>query len=391
MILKVQPSVVLSDGVRFPFSRGVLTKSLTALGLPLEDAYSFACDIQKEVAGREGGECTKEELIGMVLSRLRERFGEEVAKEYSRLRQGSRQLVVESTGTSMPFSKGLLTVSIQASGVAAETAFEIARLVESGLKAERKTVVTRDEIRKRTAHFLSTTSGEEFARYYLMWRHLKDEATPVIVLIGGGTGTGKSTLAGELGRFLGFKRASSTDSIRQIMGTLFSDQFVPLIHESSYTAYKSLPKPLSASVDPVIFAFQEQAIKICVGVRAMIERAVREGVSMVIDGVHLVPGCVEIGKFGRSAIVSWIMCKVSDEATHRARFSSREAGAGNRLAQRYLENFDAIRKIQDYVISLAEKNGITTVENDDFDKAVVEAMAVVSEDVMRQCGFEAKR
>ena len=125
--------------------------------------------------------------------------------------------------------------------------------------------------------------------------------------------------------------------------------------------------------------------------RAMIERAVREGVSMVIDGVHLVPGCLKIGRFGRSAIMSWIMCKVSDEASHRARFSSREAGAKNRLAQRYLDNFDSIRKIQDYVLSLAEETGITTVENDDFDKAVVEAIAVVSDDVMRQCGFEAKR
>jgi len=377
--------------VRFPFSRGVLTKSLTASGLPLEEAYSFACDIQKEVAGREGAQCMKEELIAMVLLRLRESFGEEIAKEYSRLRGGSRHLVVEGTGTSMPFSKGLLTFSIQASGVAAETAFEIARLVESGFKAERKTLVTRDKIRERTAHFLSTTSGEKFARYYLMWRHLKDEATPVIVLIGGGTGTGKSTMAGELGRFLGFRRASSTDSIRHIMGTLFSDQFVPSIHESSYTAYKSLSTPLPASVDPVVFAFQEQAVKICVGVRAMIERAVREGVSTVIDGVHLVPGCLKIGQFDRSAIVSWIMCKVSDEASHRARFSSREAGAKNRLARRYLENFDSIRRIQNYVLSLAEKNGIRTVENDNFDKAVKEAIAVVSDDVMRQCGFEAKR
>jgi len=377
-------SVISSEGVSFPFSRGLLTKSLAASGVPLEEAYAFACQIEKDMADRGMKECTKEELIQTVISRLQKSYGQNIADSYSRQRRSPRQLVVEGTGASFPFSKGLLTVSIQASGVSTETAFRIAGLVEAELKKANGSVVTRDAIRDRTSHFLSQIAGDEYARRYLMWRRLKDQSLPVVVLVGGGTGTGKSTIAAELGRFFGFKRASSTDSIRQIMKMLFSDEFVPSIHESSYTAHKSLSVPLPSGVDPVVFAFREQAMRICVGVSAMIERAIREGVSMIIDGVHLVPGFLNIGPFRRSAMISWIMSTVSDEASHKARFSSREAGAKNRLAQRYLDNFASIRKIQTYVLSLAEGYQIPIVANDDFDEAVSSAISIVSDDVLRQ-------
>ena len=384
MTRDLPPPVISSDGASFPFSRGLLSKSLAASGLSSKDAYAFACRVQKEMADRKMAKCTKKELMETVVSRLRGDYGDAIADKYLRLRRTSRQLMVEGDETSFPFSKGLLTLSIQASGANTETAFRIARLVERELKKAGGSVVTRGEIRERTANFLSTIAGDEYARRYLMWRRLKDASTPVVVLIGGGTGTGKSTIAAELGRFLGIKRASSTDSIRHIMKTLFSDEFVPSIHESSYMAHKSLSVPLPAGVDPVVFAFQEQATRICVGVSAMIERTIREGVSMIIDGVHLVPGFLKIGRFKRSAIISWVMSMVSDEASHKARFSSREVGARSRLAQRYLDNFGSIRKIQTYVLSLAGEQQIPIVSNDDFDEAVATAISIVSDDVLEQ-------
>jgi len=384
MSRELPPPVISSEGASFPFSRGLLTKSLAASGLPLAEAYGFACQIQEDLAGRGMTELSKKELMEAVASRLKENYGQAIADRYLRLSRGPLQLVVEGTGTSFPFSKGLLAVSIQASGVNAETAFRVGGLVEAELKKTNGSVVSRDEIRERTSHFLSEIAGDEYAQRYLMWRRLKDQSTPVIVLVGGGTGTGKSTIAAELGRFLGFKRATSTDSIRHIMRTLFSDEFVPSLHESSYTAHKSLSVPLPAGVDPVLFAFREQATSICVGVSAMIDRAIREGVNMILDGVHLVPGFLNVAPFRRSAIISWIMSTVSDEASHKARFSSREAGLRNRLARRYLDNFESIRKIQTYVLSLAEEHRIPIVENDDFDKAVASAISTVSDYVMRQ-------
>lgn len=384
MTLQSEVPVITSKDGDFPFSRGLLTKSLTAAGLSVEEAYELSSQLHDRLAKEGKAQYTRSELREIVVSRLREAYGDIVADSYLESLRPLPHLVVKGTGTSFPFSKGLLTLSIQASGVNTETAFNVAKLVEAELMKSRNRTATRDQIRATTSHFLEMIAGREFARRYILWRDLRTKATPVIVLVGGGTGVGKSTLAAELGRYLGFMRTLSTDAIRQIMRTLFSGEFVPSIHESSYTAHTALDVPLPEGIDPVIFAFREQATRICVGVRAMIERAINEGVSMIIDGVHLVPGFLGTARFRKVARIVWLMIAVSDERSHREHFMSREQTAENRLAKRYVDNFTAIRRIQDYVLSLAKQHSIPVIENVDFDKTVTEVVSVVSDEIMRQ-------
>ena len=51
---------------------------------------------------------------------------------------------------------------------------------------------------------------------------LGDSGLPVIVLIGGTTGTGKSTVASEVAYRLGITRVTSTDFIRETMRAFLS-------------------------------------------------------------------------------------------------------------------------------------------------------------------------
>src|SRR5207253_284119 len=57
---------------------------------------------------------------------------------------------------------------------------------------------------------------------------------PLIVLVGGATGTGKSTVTSEVAYRLGITRVSSTDFVRQTMRAFFSHEFMPSIHYSSF-------------------------------------------------------------------------------------------------------------------------------------------------------------
>ena len=59
---------------------------------------------------------------------------------------------------------------------------------------------------------------------------------PVVLLVGGATGTGKSTLATEAAHRLGITRVTSTDFIRQTMRAFFSREFMPSVHYSSFEA-----------------------------------------------------------------------------------------------------------------------------------------------------------
>ena len=113
---------------------------------------------------------------------------------------------------------------------------------------------------------------------------------PLIVLIGGSTGTGKSTVAAEVAHRLGITRVTSTDFIRQTMRAFFSEEFMPTIHRSSFEAGEAMVGDVKG--DPTVAGFVDQSRPCCVGVEAAIRRALTEGWSMVLEGVHLVPGLV---------------------------------------------------------------------------------------------------
>ena len=64
----------------------------------------------------------------------------------------------------------------------------------------------------------------------------------MILLVGGGTGTGKSTVATEVAHRLGITRVTSTDFVRQTMRAFFAKEFMPSIHYSSFEAGLGLSK-----------------------------------------------------------------------------------------------------------------------------------------------------
>ena len=55
---------------------------------------------------------------------------------------------------------------------------------------------------------------------------------------------------------------------------------------------------------------------------------------------------------------------------HRNRFIDREQKAKGRSSNKYLQNFESIRKIQDALIAKAKENNVFIVDNVDFDETV---------------------
>ena len=109
---------------------------------------------------------------------------------------------------------------------------------------------------------------------------LKELRAPIILLIGGTTGTGKSTVATEAAHRLGVTRVTSTDFIRQTMRAFFAHDFMPTIHYSSFEA-GGVVSPHDGA-DAMITGFLDQTRNVLVGVRASIDRALQEGWSMVL-------------------------------------------------------------------------------------------------------------
>ena len=187
-------------------------------------------------------------------------------------------------------------------------------------------------------------------------------AKTLILLVGGATGTGKSTVTTEVAHRLGITRVSSTDVVRQTMRAFFAREFMPSIHYSSFEAGPAVTVPDDETTDSNLLGFLDQTRHVLVGVSAVLERALTEGYSMAFEGVHLVPGLLPVSLEG--AIVCQCVLAIQDERKHASHFWVRaSASEGLRPVEKYLHSLPAIRLIQDHLIEQAQKVGVPVIEN----------------------------
>jgi 2-phosphoglycerate kinase len=282
------------------------------------------------------------------------------------------QLVSE--GHKVPFSKGLLATSLTATGLPRERAFGVALEVETRLREGPEREVVLDRLRQVVEEVLAEKEEGRFLKRYRTWNRLAREDKPVMVLIGGATGVGKSTIAAQLADRLGVVRIISTDSVREVMRAFFSESLMPAIHHSSYEAGAGVRIPLGAALDCGTVGFMAQVDVVNVGVLALLDRALQERTSLIIEGVHMVPGMLaSAGAKERmsDALVLQLVIAVEDPHLHRSHFLVREQEtSGRRAIARYLRNFDEIRKIQGFILERAQVEGTLVVNNTNIDDTV---------------------
>lgn len=283
-------------------------------------------------------------------------------------------ILITDKAHGLPFSKGLLAQSLMATGLPPSRAYQIASDIQEDLYARGELSVTSDRLRDIAARQLEEVAGEEYASRYMRLRDVAHMDRPLIVLIGGTTGVGKSTIATEVAHRLGITRISSTDSIREVMRGIFSRDLMPAIYESAFDAWKGLRVPVPQGANPVIVGFREQTAVVTSGVKSLIERAVIEGTSMVIEGIHLVPGYLDLTRFDRARVVQLVIA-VSDEQSHLSHFYIREVQTeGTRPLERYRSGFEQIRMLGAYIEDLAREHRIPVIYSHQLDRTVADVL-----------------
>jgi 2-phosphoglycerate kinase len=374
--------VVVEDaGGPRPFMRGILIHSLLSRGISFDDAYAVSSRVRGRLRGRT---VTREELGRAVAEDLR---GAGLVAELP-ARPLSPDIAVVHGGEHTPFSKGILSQSLLAAALEPSEAWDVARRIEQRLARDGLNRVERRELRRLVYETLASTVGQRTAHRYLVWRHFQNPERPALILLGGATGVGKTSLALEVAHRLGIGRVMSTDSIRQVMRLMLSPALAPTIHSSSYEAWKAPGFEPTPGADPVVEAFAAQASVVSVGVRAMLDRAVDESLSVVLDGVSLLPGRLNLDAYANRAHVVFLIVATFDADAFRSRFTRRAEGQKARAPHHYLENLEAILRIQDYILDLAEAHGVPIVENVSFDETVLSIVRQVTETLGKVEGFD---
>jgi 2-phosphoglycerate kinase len=291
-------------------------------------------------------------------------------------------IIIADKRHGLPYSKGLMAQTFMSTGLAPSRAYTIAKRMEDEMRERDELQVTQDRLQDLGEAALEELAGRTYALRYRRLSELSTLDKPLIILIGGTTGVGKSTIAAEVAHRLGITRFVSTDSIRQVMRGIFSKELMPAVYESSFNAWRSLRIPVPQGANPVIVGFREQTAVVTTGINSLIERAVLEGVSTVIEGIHLVPGYIEPSKFADALVVQLIIT-VDDEDAHRSHFYIREVQTdGNRPFDRYRENFDDIRLLGHYIEDLAREHGTPLIHSHQLDRTVAETLEAVLATVM---------
>jgi 2-phosphoglycerate kinase len=273
--------------------------------------------------------------------------------------------------------------ALVAVGVPLGRAYELAKRIEQDLADRHEESVELDRFEELAVEVLGEVEGSRAVDRLRRFRALQELDLPVIVLVGGATGTGKSTVASEAAYRLGITRVTSTDFVRQTMRAFFSREFMPSIHYSSFEAATGLREPEQAD-DPVLAGFLEQTRNVLVGVQASIERALEEGWSMMLEGVHLVPGMLP--RIDGALVVQCVLA-IEDEEEHSTHFMVRDAGLdGLRPHQKYLDHLDDIRRVQDHIVRRARRHQVPVITNTDMRSAtdaVLELVLASAEQIQR--------
>lgn len=192
---------------------------------------------------------------------------------------------------------------------------------------------------------------------------------PYVILIGSASGIGKSTISAELAKSLGIKHLIESDFIREVVRGIIGKDYAPALHSSSYMAYTKLrnKENYDSEEDLIAAGFVEHASFVVPALEKVIERAVKDYDDIIIEGVHLIPGLIDIGKFSDIADVHFFIL-TSDEKSHKNRFVKR--ATEKRRGGKQLDYFKENRIIHDFLIRKAEKNNVPVIETENIDLTV---------------------
>jgi 2-phosphoglycerate kinase len=280
-------------------------------------------------------------------------------------------------GDEVPFSKGLMARALVVTGLDPERAYLIARYADKDLAERGVMSLDFDRLGELATELIGEEAAARTMRRLRQLDALARHEDPLLLLIGGATGTGKSTIATEAAHRLGITRVTSTDFIRQTMRTFFSKDFMPSVHYSSFEARLALTRAEEEeSGDAAILGFLDQTRNVLVGVNAALERAATERWSTVLEGVHLVPGMIGT-EYPNASVVQCVVA-IEDENLHRSHFWVRDyATEGLRPLEKYLDSLPQIRQIQDYLVERARRHDVPVIYNDSLDRALGDVLDLV--------------
>ncbi len=246
--------------------------------------------------------------------------------------------VLNRDGVDLPFSRGIMASAILATGLPTDQSYRIASDIQRGLDAKGVVDIAADDLARLAAETIDRLSGPDYAQRYRSWRAIKRIGRPIVIVLSGAPGVGKSTLATRLAVRLGISRVVTTDTIREVLRTVISPAVLPELHASTY----------ELDVPPASAGFERQSSAVASATAAVADRLVTEKRSALLEGVHLLPGFITRSLLDHMThpIIIERLLVLDNERMHEAQLKQRAHSEPGRRGNSIVEHVSAIRNIQ---------------------------------------------
>ncbi len=208
-----------------------------------------------------------------------------------------------------------------------------------------------------------------------------DADGPLVILLGGAPGTGKTTIANLLQEELGLSHHLSTGFIRASVAHLLPEADARLLSHHTYDAYQALedavPVDSGNSSDPgdngmLLEGAIRQSMVLKPSIESCISRAVREGIGLVLEGSHFLPGVLEPGILEASLLC---ILDVPDRESLKRRVISPNH------SRRHLTEAQLKRlvQLQDGILALAQVHQQPVIVNDNLPDSIKQIRSLISQ------------
>lgn len=358
--------------------------------MPFEDAYETANNVRDHLADTE--EISTRALRRIVEGELK-KFGDPAVRRLytAPLSAPSKIRVVHNSGGVTAFSRGRHQRYLQSSGVRLSEAESITTKIFDQLLAAGATSIDTTDLGYLTYLCLQQELGDAAARQYLLWSEFQASGRPLILLICGAVGSGKSSISTEIAHRLDIVRTQSTDMLREVMRSMMPKKLLPILHTSSFDAWKTLPLQDKKNRERDLLiadGYRGQAELLALPCEAVMQRAIRESVPLIVEGVHAHPDL--LSRVGRKseAIVVHVTLAVMRPEELKSRLRGRSAEEPHRHARRYLDRFDSIWRLQSFLLAEAERCDTPIIPNDDKEAAIFQIISTINSELSRHFSAE---
>ena len=266
-------------------------------------------------------------------------------------------LIANRRGEVLPFSRGIMATSLMATGITTEEAYRLALLVQHAIAADGAAQHDADDLVRAACRILrESPEGDSIADRWLAWRGARRSGRPVVIVLTGAPGVGKSTLATPLAVRLEINRIVTTDAIREVLRTVVPQTVLPELHMSTFELIeRDRPDPFAK--------FDRQCHAVSNAMAAVASRLATEHRSMIVEGVHLTPGALTaalVDHPSRPVVVERLV--TAPASTHRSNLERRRIDEPLRRGDRHIEGFDRIEMIREHLSEQAEQAGVPTID-----------------------------